>query len=476
MRIYDGNRVPEADHDPLKQLEFDLSQAIKLMAEAAIFLIEAGAEVIKDLLAGVVGAIVGATVTIDNMIVAASEWASTIPVLGNIWDILAPHVTGVAHAGIEEIRIFFMNLRALLDVVDFMDPEGIDRDATVAAFLDVVLFPLNMVPRLIEGLIPGINIPGLDGSKIVSGLVAQSFLDITSIAGEIILGELSPDNIPGLDAAKIVSGTISRVFLDLEEIAAGSINGLLDPLNIPGLDASKIVSGAFAQIRVVGLPALQTASDTLVAGLEAIDAVVGDLGGQIDDLLDAADYISGEALGDALYQLHLVGGVLSSGVIPGLDASKIVTGLLGQAFIPSLTSGWGGTIYAPAITGSLTNANEVSTAIINQVANVIIALVSNKAGGLTDTTGLAAILNGLVANAGIVSGLGGTPVLASLDSIPQLAPALEVMQEIADGVGIALKGPSDFVQQNITNPLTSAQIQIQTGLQQMLPWVTPLFW
>lgn len=49
-------------------------------------------------------------------------------------------------------------------------------------------------------------VPGLDGSKIISGSISQSFLNITSIAASLVSGALTALNIPALDATKITTG------------------------------------------------------------------------------------------------------------------------------------------------------------------------------------------------------------------------------------------------------------------------------
>lgn len=152
--------------------------------------------------------------------------------------------------------------------------------------------PLNAFAQLIGGLIPGGLIPGLDASKIISGLfpinrignlqdtlnllqhgidnvpggqglidkicnalgvagtghtVADAYNALMKIPGGNIGSPLTPPNIPGLDASKIISGSISQVFLNITNIAASLISGVLSGGTIPALDASKIGSGKFGK-------------------------------------------------------------------------------------------------------------------------------------------------------------------------------------------------------------------------------------
>lgn len=100
---------------------------------------------------------------------------------------------------------------------------------------------------------------------------------------------------------------------------------------IPGLDASKITSGAFAQSIVTGLT---TALSTLTTNIQSTwDNIVHSLGGAS----------SGNIITDVAHALANIPGAnivsaLLAGVIPGLDASKIVSGAFAQSLITNLTT------------------------------------------------------------------------------------------------------------------------------------------
>ena len=139
------------------------------------------------------------------------------------------------------------------------------------------------------GLIPGGNIaspvapsviPGLDGSKITGGQIAQAFLNITNVAATWITGTLDKLNIPktldtswiptgtwpilqiptvdskitNVDGSKIQSGLIGQAFLNITSIATSLLSGIVPIAQIPtvdskitNVDGSKIQSGLISQ-------------------------------------------------------------------------------------------------------------------------------------------------------------------------------------------------------------------------------------
>jgi hypothetical protein len=168
--------------------------------------------------------------------------------------------------------------------------------------------------------IPGLNIvstflasvvPGLDASKITSGLFPQSMVNglvalLNAFPGGNIIGTLLSSVIPGLDASKITSGLLGLPQipnLPASQVTSGTfLTSLIPNLNasiinagtfiaslIPGLDASKISSGIFSLLQIPNLPASQVTS-----------------------------------------------GTFGSGFIPGLDASKIISGLFSQSQVTNL--------------------------------------------------------------------------------------------------------------------------------------------
>lgn len=130
------------------------------------------------------------------------------------------------------------------------------------------------------------------------------------------------------------------------------IDGFLDVLQIPGLDASKIISGEFAMSFITDLPGF---FNIFTGGT----GVLGDAGNMITNLLSLFDIGSVlDLTGDpgsfdplaileswislVITPLNLLAPLVSGFIpdlnIPGLDASKITTGLFDQTQITNLVS------------------------------------------------------------------------------------------------------------------------------------------
>jgi hypothetical protein len=124
-------------------------------------------------------------------------------------------------------------------------------------FIEQMLAPTNLLAPL-EQLFPGVftvpgqNIPGLDASKITTGVFANSFipgLEQTWNAGiNALLGSGS-----GLEGFATALQNIPGDNL-IGTIAAQLISGTLSALTIPGLDATVITSGQFPQTMISELP------------------------------------------------------------------------------------------------------------------------------------------------------------------------------------------------------------------------------
>lgn len=156
-------------------------------------------------------------------------------------------------------------------------------------------------------------------------------------AHEAGYGEMTPGipfvpNIIFQMADMLVDMTPLGAFFNLSDItslfsAGTSFFGGL----IPGLDASKITSGSFPMEMITGL--LDTFDDIPLLG-PFVEALTGSTG----DLTDLASWANLVPL--------LSGGFLLPGIIPGLDASKIISGTFGdgllQPFIDAVSAGFGG--------------------------------------------------------------------------------------------------------------------------------------
>ena len=194
---------------------------------------------------------------------------------------------------------------AISGVTNLLPPvnvPGLDATKIISGVLAVAAIPLLPAAIIGSGIFNAAQIPGLDASKIISGVFSLSL--IPNLPASIVTsGTFPPAQIPGLDATKIISGQFAQSMVNITNIPATIVSGTLTPANIPGLDATKITSGQFAQsmVNITNIPAT------------------------------------------------IVSGTLLPSNIPGLDATKIVSGFFSQAQIPSLDASWPGTIVGSAI-------------------------------------------------------------------------------------------------------------------------------
>lgn len=233
---------------------------------------EFGKGFVEQFIARVVLAVVGTLIPGVSSFDQLREWAEHLPIIGDI------------------IRIINEVFGGIFGGIDFNHPPTPEQVWQLV--VNTLIKPLNAFAALIGGLIPGGLIPGLDASKIISGLfpinrignlqdtldllqhgidnvpggqalidkicnalgvpgtghtVTEAYNALMKIPGGNIGSPLSPPNIPGIDASKIISGSISQVFLNITNIAASLISGVLSGGSIPPLDASKIGSGKFGK-------------------------------------------------------------------------------------------------------------------------------------------------------------------------------------------------------------------------------------
>lgn len=349
----------------------------------------------------------------------------------------------------------------------FTDLTGILGSPTGLGTGTTALPGIGSIP-LLGGLLSGGNIlgsliPGLDASKIISGVFGTGLipgLDISKITtGLLSGGSILTSLIPGLDASKIVTGLLGLA--QIPNLPAGQITsgtfglGLIPSLPasiltsgtllsslIPGLDASKIITGILGTGQIPNLPIGQiTNLSTLLSGFGTSTSIITQLLGTIPNLTTGLGGLSGltsvftditgllgapTALGSGtpvlpgISSIPVLSGLLGSGsilgsLIPGLDASKITTGVFGTGLIPNLPIGQI-TNLATLLTGFGT-----SSSILTQLIGVIPGLTS----GLTGLGGLGSIFTDLTGLLGAPTALGsGTPVLPGIGSIPVLGGLL----------------------------------------------------
>ena len=258
-----------------------------------------------DLIASVITAL--APLLTDTVEIAGGILKPEIEVLGDLISALMP---------ILDIIVVVVNaLNPIVDqigyVVDALNP-----------YIDDILGILSLFGF-------GDAPTGWDAGPVVDSFI-NDYLNPTGailVNASNIVGTLIASQIPSLDASKITTGTF--------------ISTVLQPL----IDA---ISQGFGGTTGLGFSDLQT----LLAGIPGvgglISAIITGLGGTgsgTSGVTTALENIPGPNIATAI----------SSGVVPSLDASKITSGLFNQSLIPSLTSGWTGTVAGSLINGITAN-------------------------------------------------------------------------------------------------------------------------
>lgn len=176
--------------------------------------------------------------------------------------------------------------------------------------------------------------------------------------------------------------------------------------------------------------------------------------------------------------LFSIGGTLLDALIPGLDASKIVTGSLAstvmQPLIDAVSLGFGGSTGL-GFGGLQSFLGGLSFGGIS--FNDLIALFSNASSGLTGSAGLGSIFSDLTGLLGNPTALGsGTPVLPGISSIPLLSGLLSggnILSSIIPGID-ASKITSGAFPMAMVNGLNAALNTLTASTQNALTSVTAI--
>lgn len=324
-------------------------------------------------------------------------------------------------------EILFGAVNLLLQDID--DATGLDLLGMVTPLEDLLGAEHGLLSGLVGFLDPSSStagggvlgplldlIPGLGGGTGTLGGLG-SFLNPTSLIGAaagVLAPLLSGGNIlgsliPGLDASKIISGTLGSSLLQpvIDAISTGF--GGSTGLSFPGLQAF-----------LGGLSLVGVAFDDIIGVIPGIGSGLSGatgLGSIFTDLTHILGSPTGLGTGaptlPGIGSIPILGGLLSGGttllgsLIPGLDASKIVSGLFPISQITNLATLLGGF--------------GTGTSILAQ----LLAAIPGQTGGLSGLAGLGSVFTDLTHILGSPTGLGsGTPSLPSIGSIPLLGGLL----------------------------------------------------
>lgn len=273
-----------------------------------------------------------------------------------------------------------------------------------AAFL---LNPVEGIENLLE----------IVGDANFTDLVISAFDGMVGVFFDLLPGFQIISQFLGVDLTNLedfnlvdaVTNFVVNILNPLNLLAQLDIFGLLPLDLIPGLDASTIISGTFPLEMITGLV-------DLIGGFLGIgditEAITGILGGDLGDVSNffqniidfigidlnvdsgsfdiigaATDFIEGILDPTGLLALLNPFGFLSAGVIPGLDASQIVTGSFPQTIVTGLTSlasnalGWIDGFFN-AVTGQ--SQTSVPLANTNQQVQLMAETLSSTAAAVAD--------------------------------------------------------------------------------------------
>lgn len=239
------------------------------------------------------------------------------------------------------------------------------------------------------------------------------------------------DNPYGEMTDAIIFGSVNTLLGWIDDATGLDLLGLVTPLeDLLGGDTD-LLSGLLGFLTPSGSTTGGGIFGPLLALIPGLSGgTLGGLGGflQPTSFLGSASGIFGPLLSS---------GSLLGSLIPGLDASKIVSGTfshdLMQPLIDAVSTGFGGTTGL-SFSGLLSYLGGLEIGGIS--FDDIIALIPGLSGGLSGSTGLNSIFTDITSLLGAPTGLGsGSPTLPDIDNIPLLGPLIGPMLTALTGSG-----------------------------------------
>jgi len=192
--------------------------------------------------------------------------------------------------------------------------------------------------------------------------VLQSVVDLASIGGPLLAGSRGTASWQQMSGTYTVPAGVDSVRLLLQvmpSVTAGTIQWD---------DGSITKTGLFSTDWTAGLTGtLSNINTQMIARMLQTDAIalVNALGlGSFTDIPSSITPITNRLQGIS------AGGILSAGYVAGLDASKIISGLLSPGLIPSLPAGWAGTLDASLVSGTTAAQTELQSAMVTTLGGI----------------------------------------------------------------------------------------------------------
>lgn len=292
---------------------------------------------------------------------------------------------------------------------------GSPLDAAKLTGLVQSLIPDLDAAKIITGILLSGRIPGLDASKITTGQFTQSqiqnltttlatFLTSASNLNAAKLVGLLAGMIPSLDATKITTGVLgSGQIPNITKAMSADMQSLIDNI-VQAMLGNSSTGNAISTVKagMLAIPGANIASLLLtsrIPGLDASKIISGVINTTQIPGIDSSKLTSGTLNIGRIPGLPaelIITGLFNGGRIPGLDTSKIVSGTFADNFVPGLNT------FITAMANSLLGQGEVSKT-TEEAAQALAAMAESVAANSAAVATLMASATGK-GNSGVFGG------------------------------------------------------------------------